>query len=759
MRARVVAAVVVFLLAVTAPELVRTQDQAPRFRSAVNLILVDVTVRDSKGQPIRDLKADDFELLENGKTQQIVAFSQEDITQPAETIASASTLSRLATGSTIPVRVAASAAAGAAATAGDPAAAAAAPVARVDAGEGPLTSNDVAGRRIWILLFDTSSMQPEDVQKAADAAIKWGTEKMSPADLVAVASIGSTLQILTDFTNDRDKVLSVLKAFTATDGTAAPDVDASTMAADEATAADTATTALDASVQELDSFNNDIRLRGIRTICDGLLTIEQHKSILYFSSGMARNGSDNAVESRAAVNACSRANTSINPVDARGLQVVVAGGSARQGSRGGSAAFSGRGVAQQFARLAAQQETLQSLAADTGGTAFTDTNDFGEAFDRITQDVSSYYIIGYASTNTKLDGAYRKIEVKLKPRINARVRAREGYYADRDFEHTNRTDRETAMQEQLLMAIPETDVPLFVTAGYFRLANADACGNQVGFGMRPGGPGGRGDGSGRGGRGGAGRGGRGGPGGFTPSCFYVPISVVVPGEAVPVSTSNQVLDIRGFVRDERNEPFATIKQTIEVPPATRDALAARQVLFQTGAALPPGRYIARIIVRENVSGKMGTFETSVLVPELAREPVKMSSVVMSTQLQTGPPARKTLSPLVRDNVEIIPNLTHVVTQDQKLYFYYEVYEPGTTPNAPPQIRTNLSFYRGKVKVYETPIVERTSLDAPDRKAAIFEFEVDAGTFTPGLYTCQVNVIDAVAGQFTMPRLDLYVRAK
>jgi len=68
-------------------------------------------------------------------------------------------------------------------------------------------------------------------------------------------------------------------------------------------------------------------------------------------------------------------------------------------------------------------------------------------------------------------------------------------------------------------------------------------------------------------------------------------------------------------------------------------------------------------------------------------------------------------------------------------------------------------YRGKVKVYETPIVERTSLDALDRKAAIFEFEVDAKTFTPGLYTCQVNVIDAVAGQFSFSRLDLYVRAK
>jgi VWFA-related protein len=753
MRHRLVSAIAL-LAVVSAP--VVTGQSPQTFRSGVNLILVDVTVRDGRGQPVRNLQASDFEILENGKPQTIVTFAQEDITTPAETMAASGTLTRLVEAKTgVAVRVAPPGApeTRAAAAATDPAAPA------IDAAAGPLTSADVAGRRIWVLLFDTSSMQPEDVQKAADAAIAWGQERMTPADLVAVAAIGSTLEILSDFTNDREKVVAVLKQFAVTDGTAAPDVDPSTMAADEAVAVETTdAAAADTSVQELDSFNNDIRLRGIRTICDGLLTLQQRKSILYFSSGMARNGSDNAIESRAAVNACSRANTSINPVDSRGLQAVVAGGSARQGSRGGVAAFSGRGVMQQFSRLAAQQETLQSLAADTGGTAFTDSNDFGEAFDKIAADISSYYILGYASTNTKQDGAFRRIEVKLTRKIDARVRAREGYYADRDFAHTGRADRESLMQEQLLMAIPATDVPLLVAAGYFRLANADACGAQVGFGGRPGGPGGR-------GRGGAGPGGAapgggrgGGRGGFTPSCFYVPISVAVPGDALPASTTNDVLDIRGFVRDERNQPFATIKQTITVPPAARGELASRQVLFQTGATLPPGRYIARIIVRENVTGKMGTFEATVLVPELTRQAVKMSTVVVSTQLIAGRPARRTPSPLVRDDLEIVPNLTRVVSQDQKLYFYYEVYDPALIDERP-HLRTSLTFYRGKVKVYETPIVERTAIDAADRRASIFELEIDAGRLTPGLYTCQVNVVDAIAGQFALPRFDLYVRAQ
>src|SRR5205814_1785008 len=151
------------------------------------------------------------------------------------------------------------------------------------------------------------------------------------------------------------------------------------------------------------------------------------------------------------------------------------------------------------------------------------------------------------------------------------------------------------------------------------------------------------------------------------------------------------------------------------------------------------------------SGQVGTFEMPVQVPDLSQAPVKVSTVVLSTQLQSVAPNTKTLSPLVRENVSIVPNLTHVVSRDQKLYFYYEVYDPAQSESHT-QLRTSLAFYRGKVKVYETPVVERTSLDAADRKAAVFQFEVPADKFKPGLYTCQVNVIDEVAGKFAFPRL-------
>jgi len=665
---------------------------AAQYRAGVNLVLVDVVVRDKSGAVVRGLIADDFQLLEDGQPQQILSFAFDEISSEARPIESASMLSA-ATARTSPQVVAAG-------TAG--------PIAPTSTSR---TAEDFAGHRLLVLVFDTSSMQPEDVQTAADSALKWVDQQMTPSDLVAVASIGSSLQILTDFTSDKAKARSVLMTFSQTDGTAPPAVDASTVATDDAstTATDDAAT-VDASAQELDTFNNDVRLRALMTLSEALTPIQQKKAILYFSSGMQRNGSDNQVELRKAVNAAVRANVAIYPVDARGLQAIVPGGSARNGSRGGVAAFSGRGLAQQFDQLAAQQETLQTLASDTGGTAFTDTNDFGEAFARVAKDISAYYILGFSSTNINKDGRFRRITVRLRNRSGLKLEAREGYYADRDFAHTAKTDREVLLREQLSAALPATDVPIFVTAGWFRLS---------------------------------------------PDKYYVPVSVAVPGSAVPRSTDKVTLDVAGFIRDERGFPVGQIRDTLTVPPAGIDGLPAKQVLYQTGVTLPPGRFVAKIVVRENATGLMGTFETPIVVPELKRAAVKVSSVVLSTQLQKSG-GRKTTNPLVRDDVELIPNLTHIVGRDQTLYVYYEVYDP-TAENGSPQLGTSLAFYRGAVKVFETPVVERSRLDAADRHAALFQFEVPASSLRPGLYTCQINIVDEIAGRFAFPRLDLYVR--
>ena len=679
------------------------QPTPPIFRSGLNLVLVDAVVRDKSGAVVRGLTADDFELLEDGVRQKIVTIAYEEIKPGAAPIENASALAAASTDNRPAVAVG-----GSSAHKTDPAG--------VDQPTHPLTSDETAGHRLVTLVFDTSSMEPDNVQKAVDAAAEWVDSRMTSADLVAVATIGSGLQILSDFTSNAEQVHAALSTLSAAHGTAFDAVDASTAATDDALQSATDDSAsVDQSAQELDTFNNDVRLRALKTLAEALQPIQQKKALIYFSSGMERSGTDNQVELRAAVNAAVRANVSIYPVDARGLQAVVPGGSARQGSRGGLAAFSGSAVSRQFSQLAAQQETLTSLASDTGGTAFVDTNDFGEAFSRVERDISSYYLLGFSSTNTNRDGRYRRITVRVRNQSALKIQAKEGYYADRDFAHTARTDREVQLQEQLATPIPATDVPLFVTTGWFRLA---------------------------------------------PDKYYVPISIAVPGSAVRAkqdgaSPANTGLDVAGFIRDERGFPVGRIRDTITVPSDGNDSLGSRQVLYRTSVTLPPGRFSVKVVVRENADGQMGTFETALIVPELKQSPVKVSSVILGTQLQPID-AKKTPSPLTKEGVEVVPNLTHIVRHDQKLYFYYEVYDP-TMENGEARLQTNLSFYRGKVKVLDTPIVERSRIDATDRRAAIFQFEIPADSVKPGLYTCQVNIIDEAGGRFAFPRLQMYVR--
>src|SRR5258708_11768178 len=132
--------------------------------------------------------------------------------------------------------------------------------------------------------------------------------------------------------------------------------------------------------------------------------------------------------------------------------------------------------------------------------------------------------------------------------------------------------------------------------------------------------------------------------------------------------------------------------------------------------------------------------------------MKISSIAVGTQLQQG--ARKNdRNPLAHDGGELVRNVTHVVSAGQHLYFYYEVYEPAQ----PVAVMTSIAFFRGRQRVFETPLVQTTELSAPDRKTAVFQFDVPAASLSPGLYTCQVNVVDDVAGTFSFPRMQLFVR--
>jgi VWFA-related protein len=673
-----------FLVALLFAGATPTAQRRPSFRTGVELIYVNVVVRDQSGNIVRGLSKEDFTLVEDDKPQTITTFDFEEV--PSEALPAEQPAPATAPILQTPPAVKAEAAAA-------PAAPQAEPI-------------DLRNHRLIVLLFDSSSMQAEELERAIASAREYLDKRLTGADLVAIAAVSSALEIVQDFTTSREALGKALDRFSGVD----------TVSFEEGTTPTGEETEVEGFVaddSEFNIFNTDRRLEAIERLSESLAPVQQKKSIVYFSSGMSRSGDDNQVQLRAAIDRAVKANVSIYPVDTRGLTAIVPGGTASQASRSGSAMFTGSGVSQQFDRQAASQDTLVTLASDTGGRAFLDTNDFGSVYTKVIADTSAYYLLGYSSTNPARDGRFRRIKVRLnKPGL--KVEHRNGYYANRDFAHSSKDDRERQLQEQLMTDLSSTDLTVWLSTSFFRLSN---------------------------------------------DRFYVPVSIAVPGSEIPFTqastTDRATIDVIGLMRDELERPVGKIRDTVKLAVQQTQDVRRKNVQYETGFTLPPGHFKLKVVLRENQSGAIGSFESDVVVPDLRRSPVKVSSIVLGTQTQPAT-ERNGVNPLVRNGTLLVPSLTHVVSTTQPLYFYYEVYDPAAQSGSP-RLLTSISFFRGKVRTYETPLVQVTRLEAPDRKAAVFRFSVPASALQPGYYTCQITVVDDVAGTFAFPRLPLLVR--
>jgi VWFA-related protein len=670
-------------------------------KTSTEVVLVNVTVRDKNDNFVKDLKAQDFTILEDGKRQEIVSLDVEN----TDSVVTAESPKTQLLGDLNP-----------------------APRAPAPSRLPPAQESELQNRRLIVLFFDLSSMQTEEIERAAMSALDYADEQMAPADLVSVVTLSNALNVDLDFTADKDALKSVLAGFTIGAGEgfadgAAPDANAA--AADNTDAA----AGFTPDETEYNIFNTDRRLQALVSLANDLSVVPQRKSVIYFSGGIERTGVENQTQLRAAINAATRANLSFYTIDVRGLEAVVPGGPAGGGGRGGggggrgggggSSVYSGRGVLSQYDSNFASQETLVTLANDTGGRAFLDTNDFAPAFAKVQEDTSFYYLLGYISTNNQRDGRYRRITVRVNRSDlkDVKLDFRKGYYAATDFQHSTRESREQQLQEQLISDVPSTDFPVYVSTGYFRMAE---------------------------------------------NRYFVPVSVVVPGSQIPFTRASEqdraTLDVIAVMRDDAKRPFGTVRDTVRLAVNTSQEVQRKNVQYNTAFLLPPGKYAVKFVVRENQTGRMGSFEASVSVPDLKAAPVKVSSIVLSNQKQ---PAKQRNNPLVREGTEIVPNVTHVFSAGQHLYFYYEVYEPAKPADAAERttarVLTNVAFYKGAIKAYETPLVEATQVNVPERKATAFELDVPLAELKPGFYTCQVNVIDDAAGKFVFPRVALLVR--
>ncbi len=354
-----------------------------------DLVLTNVVVRDKHtGAVVKGLTAKDFTILENGKPQKIETFDFQSIDQ-AEPLNEATVSGKagqlvLGKGNST----------------------------------GVVTGDELRNHRLVVLFFDLTSMQPDDLTRSVEAAKNYINRQMQPADLVAAVSLDASINVDQDFTANKQ---ALLKAVSSYDGTQ--------QAGFQPGAVSTTNQVEDASSftpdeSEYNDINTDRQLYAIAQISKSLQYINQKKSLLYFSGGIQRDGIENEASLRSATNSAVRANMSIYSVDMRGLQAISPLGDASTGSIRGASAYNGQAFQNNLDANFNSQEVLSTLAADTGGKFYGDSNDFAPAFQAMENDTAQYYVIGFRSTNPARDGRYRRLQIKLNRRgCEARVPA------------------------------------------------------------------------------------------------------------------------------------------------------------------------------------------------------------------------------------------------------------------------------------------------------------------------------------------------
>ena len=661
------------------------QSSGPILKMNGELVLTNVVARDSKtGEVIQGLKQSDFSIYESGKQQHIETFDFESVDKA--TPLNEAMVSGLAAGAT---------------GNGTKAVVVAKP-------------EELRNHRLIVMFFDLTSMQPEDLDRSVLAAQDFLRTKMQPADLIALVSLGDTLNVDQDFTADKNALINEVGVYNGTEGQGfALGATANSNQVED-------TTASTPDEEEYNDINTDRELFALQAVSKSLEKITEKKSLLYFSGGIQRDGIENQASLRATINSAVRANLAIYSVDTRGLQAVTALGDASTGSLRGTGAYSGGALLNNMNNNFATQEMMGTLSSDTGGKAFFDSNDFAPAFAQVERDTSAYYAIGFRSTNPVRDGKYRKLTIKIN-RPGVKLEYRPGYYAPADFKHSGHEDRERELEEQLASDLPATDIAVYLDALYFRL-------NE--------------------------------------NRFLVPVSLIVPGSQIPFvkggDKDKATLDIIGSVIDEVKRPIGSARQTIKLN--LDPSLAARQknIQYTTSFSLPPGKYQVKFVVRENQTGRMGSFVADITLPDMKKSPLKMSSIVLASMRQ---PSKKD-SPLVRSGEEYVPNISHVFRQDQHMFLLYEIYSPAReklAADAPKgskagiKLLSSLELIQGATKVFETPLVEARAINVEGRDAVAIELDVPLGGLKPGPYVCQLNVIDDAGGSFAFPRFALLVR--
>jgi hypothetical protein len=230
--------------------------------------------------------------------------------------------------------------------------------------------------------------------------------------------------------------------------------------------------------------------------------------------------------------------------------------------------------------------------------------------------------------------------------------------------------------------------------------------------------------------------------------YSVPLAVRIPGNELALARSQgaarTTIDFLCEVKDAYEITINSLRDKLEVRFGDDGVaqLETRPVQYQTAFTLLPGTYSIRIVARDVETGRIGTLRTSFVIPNLNREEkaVPISTVVLGSQLVSVKEiAAVRPDPLVYDGQKLIPSVTRVFSTSQDMYVFLQAYERDATTTQP--LVAAVTLYRDGVKALETVPLQITEGLEPRSKAVPVRVAVPLAGLAPGLYECEVTVVD------------------
>jgi VWFA-related protein len=679
-------------------------DQDDVIRVTANLVNVDVMVKDKKGKPVTDLKAEDFILFENGVRQKLEFFD--------------STLTggnNRQTPASIPLSKE--------------------PALREPAGPNSLPRNIIS------LVLDGQSTEGANLKHVREGMTKYIRERITDNDSVALFAISGGLQLLQPFTQDKAKLIAAVDkaasissvsktseqsglnetiatlrdqlANAATGGGIDPAVGS---AAGQALITQRVLEQYIQMRSVLSAQQTRPVLAGLAAICEGLRAIAGKKTLVMFSQGfVAPQALDWQVQST--IDIANRANVSIYIIDSSGLTggIPQSGGivpasalaaiSATTSQESRIRASAGESVfdISRQEGINRQQDLLYRISGDTGGQFIKNTNDVAAGLERIDEEIRSRYTLAYRSTDQTFDGSFRKVKIEVR-RAEAKVLARPGYYAipPRQVVPVSPEDKKLMANFETLSA--HSTLPLSLQLSPFRAQ---------------------------------------------PGYYIVPLSFEIPTGSIEFASKGDKkrlqLDVLGLVRGEGHDEIVSRlggNFDVELTARQYESIVKDKIFYRQDIHLEAGVFTIELVVKDRLSGRVAAKRQTLTLPDTDSEFSATEAVLSRRAEPQRQPLTGPADVLSADNVLIRPSPSREFQAADNLIIFFKIYNATSrAETGKPLVRVTITLMKDGAQARKPLDYVLTEIDAEPVPQLTFAKYVKLAGLATGRYSVVIEARD------------------